>query len=254
MPPIINVSESLQVGDNNNDHVVEWKHQPDGTWSPVAQSSRSNVTETAGNTIVTVDGNLEYFFEFPEIFDYVGLPAALFVSIRLTMDPVAGDGSLVTAFEQATDWEMTVDVADLFSNADIQPQAITIFPNMAYLGCWLFGICKPADRPRVKVKVSAFWNRGFNNVFKADQFGASITESVLDVQGMRDTTGVASVCKTCGFHPPSSSVFTIRNARSTEPVVQRLAVKQSEIPLQVESVDQPAKEAHASWLGSWVTL
>lgn len=197
---------------------------------------------------------MEYFFEFPEIFDYVGLPAALFVSIRLTMDPVAGDGSLVTAFEQATDWEMTVDVADLFSNADIQPQAITIFPNMAYLGCWLFGICKPADRPRVKVKVSAFWNRGFNNVFKADQFGASITESVLDVQGMRDTTGVASVCKTCGFHPPSSSVFTIRNARSTEPVVQRLAVKQSEIPLQVDSVDQPVKEAHASWLGSWVTL
>lgn len=204
---------------------------------------------------MTSDGNMEFFFEFPEIFDYVGLPAALFVSIRLSFDPVAGDGSLVTAFEQATDWEMTIDVADILSNANIQPQAITIFPNMAYLGCWLFGICSPADRPRVKVKVSAFWNQGFNNVFKADQFGASITEAVLDVQGMRDTTGVASVCKTCGFHPPSSSVFTIRNARNTEPVVKRLVDPPGEVQNSVGGVQPPSSEAHTtSWLGSWVTL
>jgi hypothetical protein len=197
---------------------------------------------------------LEYFFEFPEIFDYVGLPAALFVSIRLTLDPVDGYGGLVTAFERETDWEMTVDVADIFSNADIQPQAITIFPNMAYLGCWLFGICQPAERPRVKIKVSAFWNQGFNNVFKADQFGASITESVLDVQGMRDTTGVASACKTCGHHPPASRVFTIRNARSNEPVVKSLQPS----PLVDSHLDtgvlDPVVEPSTGWLGSWVKI
>lgn len=254
MPPKINPQESLSVGDNSNDHAVEWKHTADGQWQPVAQSSRSNTTETIGNTIIASDGSLSFHFDFPEAFDYVGLPAALFVSLRLSFDPVAGNGEHEVAFQQATDWDMTIDVGDLFSNANIQPQAITIYQNMAYLGCWLFGICQPAVTPRVNIKVSAFWNRGFNNVFQYDQFGASITEAVLDVQGLRDTPGVASVCKTCGHHPPASTVFTIRNARSNEPMVTRATSAPIDIPDPEKSVKSHLPDAPSSWLGSWVSL
>lgn len=222
-------------------------------WQPVATSSRSETTQTSGNTTIDVNGNLEYFFEFPEIVDYVGLPAAIFVSLQLTMQPVGETGRSVVAFDREQDWEMTIDVADIFSNADIQPQAITIFSNVAYLGCWLFGICQPADRPRIKVRVSAFWNRGFQNVQAEDQFGAAITEAVLDVQGVKDTTGVASACKTCGFHPPNSSVFTIRNARSNDPVVERSSARLADAPAQGEA-HSPARVAPASWLGGWVKL
>lgn len=244
------------MGDNLNDQAVEWRHEDSGSWKPIAQSSRSDISQTEGNLVIDrANGKVSFHFDFPELLDYVGLPTSIFVSLQLMFEPIIDEsGTPTNAFVNTPDWDMTIDVSGLLTDASVQPQAITIHPTLAYLGCWIFGICKPSDIPRIKLEVSTFWNTAWaGNPLAAPQSGEAVTEAIVDVQRIRDVESVASACRTCGHRPANVQVFHLTNSREGEPVVRGLKRDTADATVQAEA-HRPAGEAKGASLWDWVKL
>lgn len=201
-------------------------------------------------------GKAKFFFDFPELLDYVGLPASVFVSLQLVMKPLVNStGATTDAFERQADWSMTIDTSAFLDSVELQPQAISIGGAFAYLGCWIFGICKQTDLPKIQVEVSTFWNENWVNSLSFNQFGHSITETIVDVQRIRDVVGVASACRTCGHRPMREGVTLLTATdfpSASSPPPHRLSVEDGDAA--PGEAHTSASEEHGFGLLNWVKL